>query len=155
MTDGSEGMGAKTVVDGGRRCERCGYNLTGLTATRCPECAFPFDPNAPIYRTDVGKNRARARVCLAALGALAVYSIIASIVTIVEWIELQRSAGFMCGVYRATVEFNVYCTHWWRPIAACGIGLVGWRTGFCRVSVGLVAAVPLLCSLIVLGVGLV
>ncbi len=26
------------------RCERCGYNLTGLTEPRCPECGTPFDP---------------------------------------------------------------------------------------------------------------
>jgi predicted amidophosphoribosyltransferase len=24
-------------------CERCGYNLTGLAATRCPECGLTFD----------------------------------------------------------------------------------------------------------------
>lgn len=26
------------------RCESCGYNLTGLTEARCPECGIPFDP---------------------------------------------------------------------------------------------------------------
>ena len=25
-------------------CQRCGYNLTGLTEARCPECGIPFDP---------------------------------------------------------------------------------------------------------------
>jgi len=31
--------------DGIPRCARCGYNLSGLTATRCPECGDPFpDP---------------------------------------------------------------------------------------------------------------
>ena len=25
-------------------CERCGYNLTGLTEPRCPECGQPFEP---------------------------------------------------------------------------------------------------------------
>lgn len=26
------------------RCRKCGYNLTGLTEARCPECFTPFDP---------------------------------------------------------------------------------------------------------------
>ncbi len=26
------------------RCEGCGYNLTGLTEPRCPECGVPFHP---------------------------------------------------------------------------------------------------------------
>ena len=26
-------------------CRRCGYNLTGLTKARCPECATGFDGN--------------------------------------------------------------------------------------------------------------
>jgi len=26
------------------RCQGCGYNLTGLTEARCPECGIPFDP---------------------------------------------------------------------------------------------------------------
>ena len=25
-------------------CQRCGYNLRGLTVARCPECATEFDP---------------------------------------------------------------------------------------------------------------
>ncbi len=25
-------------------CQKCGYNLTGLTEPRCPECFTPFDP---------------------------------------------------------------------------------------------------------------
>jgi len=28
------------------RCAKCGYNLTGLTENRCPECGTPFDPDA-------------------------------------------------------------------------------------------------------------
>ncbi len=27
-----------------RLCRTCGYNLTGLTEARCPECGNPFDP---------------------------------------------------------------------------------------------------------------
>ena len=26
-------------------CQRCGYNLRGLTVARCPECATEFDPS--------------------------------------------------------------------------------------------------------------
>ena len=25
-------------------CHRCGYDLTGLTEPRCPECGQPFEP---------------------------------------------------------------------------------------------------------------
>ncbi len=28
------------VEDEGRRCQKCGYNLTGLTEPRCPECGL-------------------------------------------------------------------------------------------------------------------
>ena len=27
--------------DSGKRCSKCGYNLTGLTEPRCPECGTP------------------------------------------------------------------------------------------------------------------
>ncbi len=30
--------------DSGLRCPQCGYNLTGLTVNRCPECSREFDP---------------------------------------------------------------------------------------------------------------
>lgn len=37
----SKPNGAEPVVDAGRRCGKCGYNLTGLNAPiRCPECAY-------------------------------------------------------------------------------------------------------------------
>ena len=41
MSQGSAG-----VVE--RTCLRCGYDLRGLPAARCPECGLPFDPNAPL-----------------------------------------------------------------------------------------------------------
>lgn len=28
-------------------CKNCHYSLTGLSEHRCPECAYPFDPNDP------------------------------------------------------------------------------------------------------------
>jgi hypothetical protein len=36
----SSGLGP---TDSGLRCPRCGYNLTGLTLPRCPECGATFD----------------------------------------------------------------------------------------------------------------
>lgn len=34
------------VVETSRCCDRCFYNLTGLTVPRCPECGEFFDQNA-------------------------------------------------------------------------------------------------------------
>lgn len=34
---------AGSVADHGLRCAGCGYNLTGLTRPRCPECGVEFD----------------------------------------------------------------------------------------------------------------
>ena len=31
------------INDGVAICERCGYDLRGLTESRCPECGAPFD----------------------------------------------------------------------------------------------------------------
>lgn len=39
MPDSDQGS---PLVDCGLRCEKCGYNLTGLTESRCPECAAIF-----------------------------------------------------------------------------------------------------------------
>jgi hypothetical protein len=39
----------RPVVDSGLRCSRCGYNLTGLTEKRCPECGCWFSPNELRY----------------------------------------------------------------------------------------------------------
>jgi len=36
------------------RCRRCGYILIGLPEPRCPECATPFDPDAPAAATPPG-----------------------------------------------------------------------------------------------------
>jgi hypothetical protein len=48
-----------------RTCLRCGYDLRGLEARRCPECGLPFDPDAPpppavpwVRRHEIGAIRA-------------------------------------------------------------------------------------------------
>lgn len=33
-------------------CAACGYDLRGLSQTRCPECASPFDPAEITARAD-------------------------------------------------------------------------------------------------------
>jgi hypothetical protein len=35
----------QAVDDTGMRCQECGYNVTGLTDNRCPECGTEFDPD--------------------------------------------------------------------------------------------------------------
>src|SRR6185369_9344054 len=32
-----------------RLCEKCAYNLRGLTLARCPECGQTFDPTSPAW----------------------------------------------------------------------------------------------------------
>src|ERR1043166_8412508 len=34
------------AVDDSLHCERCDYDLRGLTVARCPECGLEFDPAA-------------------------------------------------------------------------------------------------------------
>lgn len=34
-------------IDTGLSCPRCGYNMTGLTTSRCPECGCPFTLTDP------------------------------------------------------------------------------------------------------------
>ena len=42
---------SRSVFEGERLCERCGYDLRGLPVDRCPECGLTFDPaTAPLPR---------------------------------------------------------------------------------------------------------
>ena len=51
------------LVDTGLHCPRCGYNLTGLTQPRCPECGVEFDwddvRRAAIAKPSIAFERAR------------------------------------------------------------------------------------------------
>jgi hypothetical protein len=44
-------------------CLNCGYNLTGLSEQRCPECGEPFDPARILYLQRV-YGKFRLRLCL-------------------------------------------------------------------------------------------
>ena len=35
---------------GVRTCLQCGYDLRGLTESRCPECGTPFEPGGEVHR---------------------------------------------------------------------------------------------------------
>ncbi len=43
MSAAAAGNLSVPATDTGLRCPSCGYNLTGLTASRCPECGEAFD----------------------------------------------------------------------------------------------------------------
>jgi len=53
------------------RCENCGYLLTGLPTSRCPECGTPFDADAlRETRLDAAKCRRRSqRIGMLLVGA--------------------------------------------------------------------------------------
>ncbi len=79
-------------------CPKCGYNLTGTTETRCPECGEAFDP-AKLRPPKSGwrsgswwRSRASWRVTLAAV-LLAVYLPN----TWVFWIDYGWRGGYRMG----------------------------------------------------------
>jgi hypothetical protein len=41
------------------RCRKCGYDLRGLRAARCPECGLPFSPNATMTSGIIGGQEER------------------------------------------------------------------------------------------------
>jgi hypothetical protein len=53
----SEAVLASPVFDEGLRCLKCGYNLTGLTGSVCPECGVVIDWAAARRRCDELKAR--------------------------------------------------------------------------------------------------
>jgi hypothetical protein len=54
--------GTEPVVDSGRRCGKCGYNLTGLRKpVRCPECGQQW----PISRLAAANIESRKRTLIA------------------------------------------------------------------------------------------
>ncbi|MCA9284924.1 MAG: hypothetical protein KDA22_06915 [Phycisphaerales bacterium] len=53
-------------------CRSCDYNLTGLSARECPECARAFDPDNPasyeaLPRNDIRRRQFVAGICGAAV----------------------------------------------------------------------------------------
>lgn len=51
----------------GMHCQRCSYDLRGLTEQRCPECGRPFDPLNPASFRDAPRASLRVRLLAAAL----------------------------------------------------------------------------------------
>ena len=45
---------ARLMVRTGFRCRRCGYDLQGQVAARCPECGTAFDPAERAHGGDAG-----------------------------------------------------------------------------------------------------
>jgi len=61
------------MVDSGKRCTKCGYNLTGLKELRCPECGSDFQLEEVRSAFEV-KERRKALAALALLALIALVS---------------------------------------------------------------------------------
>lgn len=60
----------KPVNSRGLRCSRCGYDLTGLSLNRCPECGLEFDPQRLViveFRRESVANRILVADAIAAV----------------------------------------------------------------------------------------
>lgn len=96
-------------------CSRCGYNLTGLTLPRCPECGTPFDATT-VSTSPAGPLRWRSSVTML-LGAPL---FIGLALTALIWIEEKASGG----VHEAWVAFVLVVA---AAAAVCTSIIVGRR----------------------------
>src|SRR5204863_4619480 len=60
-TDPNHQGGLGVPVDHGSRCHVCGYNLTGVASSTCPECGARVD----MARTIESQRRKRVRIAMA------------------------------------------------------------------------------------------
>ena len=141
---------AKEPDDIGLRCVRCGYNLTGLTENRCPECGLSLDPDRIQAHQDFIRKRFIARFCFAAVALLSAYLIVASAQAAENWIRWHESPPLFrrCGAVNASIESAVYLTPWLRAASGCVIATIGIAAGHLRVGLGLLAVIPILCAIL-------
>lgn len=77
------------IEDTGMRCEKCGYNLTGLTENRCPECGNSFAAATSFQHTRDTRFYALALVAINLLAIASAY---------VMWFvpaDMSDAGGFM------------------------------------------------------------
>jgi len=100
------------VEDKELRCEKCGYNLTGLIEPRCPECGQYGRYEKVLSGVDVYERRK-------ALATVLLLGVITAVSTIATWFMPSRNQGSMY-VYGGliTIPIIIFC------ICVNGLGLI-------------------------------
>lgn len=143
-------------------CPACNYDLAGLPAGRCPECARPFDPAFPPHaeqrRFALGRRRGIVSLLLAP-SILYAYAVIISCY-LVAWIEfghrpqpsLNEAEGAVTTVFRLLAVLSM-CAAPFLAIGAvvCAIDAAILQRRYLRwslVALLAIAAVPATVALI-------
>src|SRR5215471_18762772 len=124
-----------TMTKLARECRRCGYDLTGLIALRCPECGATVDPTGERRRSAYGRQVRFVVIAVASMTVGYVIVIGASI-----W-QAERGYARLCScraanATRAQVADQIGL-FWSRTISASDIP-IAWRPQTLRADLTIV-----------------
>ncbi len=123
MAEENDVQVSSPVADSGKRCKTCGYNLTGLTEYRCPECGSFFGPYALYFKRRRGVIWFGVRLLV-----LIFCCLIACLITVITLADCfdgrsARPFGMMSGPSSSLVVLMVQL-----PVSVVGI-LIGASFG--------------------------